>query len=91
MQQTSAELREIADAIDTRGGFAGAADCGRIGRSAAAKRLDQEAVTLAMAAHVRHTEMRYDELLTHGIDRWEARDRVRQDTDHTLRRWRGAS
>jgi hypothetical protein len=61
---------------------------GRVGRSAAAKRLDEDAVQLAVAAHVRHTETRYDELLTHGIERWEARDRVRQDVDRALARWR---
>jgi hypothetical protein len=62
---------------------------GRVGRSAAAKRLDEAAVTLAVAAHVRHAETRYDELLARGVDRSEARDRVRDDTDRTLRRWRG--
>jgi hypothetical protein len=35
---------------------------GRVGRSAVAKRLDEEAVRLAVVAHVRHDETRYDEL-----------------------------
>src|SRR5262249_50106604 len=43
---------------------------GRIGRSAAAKRLDEEAVQLAVVAHVRHDETNYDELLARGLERW---------------------
>jgi hypothetical protein len=64
---------------------------GRVGRSAAAKRLDEEAVTLAVTAHVRHTETDYDKLLTRGTERWDARDQVRRDVERVLRRWRGAS
>jgi hypothetical protein len=64
---------------------------GRVGRSAAAKRLDEEAVTLAVAAHVRHTETNYDALLTRGTERWEARERVRPEVDRVLSRWRGGS
>ncbi|UCF98332.1 MAG: DUF2293 domain-containing protein, partial [Spirochaetaceae bacterium] len=41
----------------------------RIGRSAAGKSLDKEAIRLAVTAHVRHTETRYDELLTGGEER----------------------
>jgi hypothetical protein len=62
---------------------------GRVGRSAAAKRLDQEAVQLAVAAHVRHVETGYDALLARGTERGEARDRVRQDVERVLRKWRG--
>lgn len=64
---------------------------GRLGRSAAAKRLDEDAVQLAVAAHVRHTETGYDELMARGIERRDARDRVRPDVDRVLRQWRGAS
>jgi hypothetical protein len=49
---------------------------GRIGRTAWAKRLDEEAVRLAVVAHIRHAETPYDELLMMGHDRWEARDIV---------------
>ena len=49
---------------------------GRVGRSAAAKRLDDEAVRLAVIAHVRHAETEYDELLGRGVDRFDARGRV---------------
>jgi hypothetical protein len=61
---------------------------GRVGRSAAATRLDEEAVQLAVVAHVRHEETRYDELLVRGVERREARDRVREDVDRVLSRWR---
>jgi hypothetical protein len=61
---------------------------GRIGRSAAAKRLDEEAVQLAVVAHARHAETHYDELLARGVERRDARDRVRKDVDLVLSRWR---
>jgi hypothetical protein len=61
---------------------------GRVGRSAAAKRLDEQAVQLAVVAHVRHEETRYDELVARGVERWDARDRVREDVDRVLSRWR---
>jgi hypothetical protein len=61
---------------------------GRIGRSAAAKRLDDEAVQLAVVAHVRHDETRYDELLARGVERRDARARIREDVDGVLSRWR---
>lgn len=46
---------------------------GRVGRSAAAKALDVEAVDLAVRAHVRHTHSDYDRLLARGLERLEAR------------------
>ena len=61
---------------------------GRVGRSAAAKHFDEEAVRLAVVAHVRHDETHYDELLARGVERWDARDRVREDVDRVLSRWR---
>lgn len=61
---------------------------GRVGRSAAAKRLDGEAVRLAVVAHVRHEETPYDELLVQGVERRDARDRVRENVDRVLSRWR---
>jgi hypothetical protein len=63
---------------------------GRVGRSAAAKRLDEDAVHLAVAAHVRHEQTPYDELLARGVDRRAARDRVREQVDRVLARWRKA-
>lgn len=61
---------------------------GRVGRSAAAKRLDEDAVQLAVAAHVRHEETAYDELLGRGVERWEARRQVAEQVDSVLARWR---
>lgn len=63
---------------------------GRVGRSAAAKRLDDDAVRLAVAAHVRHAETGYDELLADGVERHLARARVRKQVERVLARWRDA-
>jgi hypothetical protein len=59
---------------------------GRVGRSAAAKRLDEEAVRLAVVAHIRHTETDYDALLIKGYDRQDARSEVRREVDRILSR-----
>jgi hypothetical protein len=64
---------------------------GRVGRSAAAKRFDAEAVRLAVTAHVRHAETDYDELLSGMVDRMEARDLVRDRVDKVLNQWRSGS
>jgi hypothetical protein len=60
---------------------------GRVGRSAAAKALDENAVRLAVQAHARHVETRYDELLADGVDRHEARATVAAALDAVLRTW----
>jgi len=60
---------------------------GRIGRSAAAKSFDEAAVLLAVAAHVRHRETNYDELLAEEWDRGDARAQVRHQVDEVLRSW----
>jgi hypothetical protein len=62
---------------------------GRVGRSAAAKQLDEDAVRLAVAAHVRHAETRYDRLLATGQERWEARAEVQGDVYQVLNQWTG--
>ena len=64
---------------------------GRVGRSEAAKRFDEESITLAVVAHVRHTKTAYDDLLMRGIDRHEARTLVRDKIDRVLEQWQGAS
>jgi hypothetical protein len=61
---------------------------GRVGRSASAKELDEEAVRLAVAAHIRHTETKYDELLDQGLERWMARDEVKFEIQDVLERWK---
>src|SRR5438876_6089394 len=50
---------------------------GRVGRSAAAKSFDEDAVRLAVIAHIRHRETNYDDLLGKGWDRSEGRAEVR--------------
>lgn len=60
---------------------------GRIGRSAAAKEFDPQALRLAVVAHIRHEHTRYDELLMRGIERDEARARVRDEMEDVLRKW----
>ena len=57
---------------------------GRVGRSAEAKVFDEEAVRLAVIAHIRHSETSYDELLASGHDRWEARALVQGEVDRKL-------
>lgn len=76
-----------AEAISRHAGTRGS---GRIGRSAAGRALDEQAVTLAVVASVRHEETRYDELLMSGLAREQARDRVRADIDRVLDRWRSS-
>lgn len=60
---------------------------GRVGRSSAAKSLDEKAVTLAVVAHIRHAETNYDELLIKGLDRSEARQVVYDKVQKILRSW----
>ena len=70
---------------------AGARGSGRVGRSAAGRALDPDAVTRAVVASVRHADTRYDELLMSGVPRQDARDRVRSDIDRVLDAWRRKS
>jgi hypothetical protein len=60
---------------------------GRVGRSAAGRARDEEAVRLAVVASVRHQDTPYDELLMSGVDRADARDRVQDKVDAVLEMW----
>jgi hypothetical protein len=60
---------------------------GRVGRSAAGRSLDEEALTLAVVASVRHEDTDYDLLLMSGISRHEARDQIRETVDRVLASW----
>ena len=60
---------------------------GRVGRSAAGRALDGQALALAVAAWVRHRHTRYDELLMGGQERAAARSQVREEMDKVLDRW----
>ena len=60
---------------------------GRVDRAAFAKKLDEEAIRLAVIAHLRHTETDYDEYLMRGYERGEARDLVREKIGQQLEKW----
>jgi hypothetical protein len=61
---------------------------GRVGRSAAGRALDEDAIVLAVVASIRHQDTGYDSLLMKGVPRDVARDRVRSDIDRVLTAWR---
>ncbi len=60
---------------------------GRVGRSAAAKSFDEQAIRLAVVAHIRHAETPYDTLLAAGYDRWDARAQVEGAVARVLDQW----
>ncbi len=60
---------------------------GRVGRSSTAKAQDAEAVKLAVIAHIRHAETDYDILLAKGYERYDAREKVRQQVEEVLGKW----
>jgi hypothetical protein len=60
---------------------------GRVGRSAAAKAFDEEAVFLAVRAHVRHAHTDYDGLLVRHGERGLARMKVRARVEEILDAW----
>ena len=76
---------ERATAIARHTGLRGS---GRVGRSAAGRALDEDAITLAVAASIRHQDTGYDALLMSGMPRDAARDRVRDAIDRALTAWR---
>jgi hypothetical protein len=61
---------------------------GRVGRSEAGRNLNERALTLAVAAAVRHNHTGYDELLASGINRAAARQRVDAKVQEILAAWR---
>ena len=63
---------------------------GRVGRSAAAKEFDENAIRLAVRAHVRHQYTRYDELLMHRVNRMEARAETAARVSEVLEQWENA-
>ncbi len=60
---------------------------GRVGRSAAAKILDEAAIRLAVVAHIRHRETNYDNLLAQGLNRTDARDLIRNSVNQIVDGW----
>jgi len=71
---------EIARHAATRGS-------GRVGRSAGGRALKHDALQLAVIASIRHQDTPYDNLLMSGIDRSEARERVRDTVNGILEAW----
>lgn len=61
---------------------------GRIGRTAAAKDLEEEAIYLSVRAHIRHVRTEYDELLLRGFDRSSARAHVEERIQDVLTQWK---
>ena len=61
---------------------------GRVGRTAAGRALEEEALRAAVVASIRHRHTKYDRLLMSGWDRRDARDAVRDDIDRALEHWR---
>ena len=60
---------------------------GRVGRSAAGRSLDEEALTLAVVASIRHEDTDYDSLLMSGASRAEARDLIRETVNRVVASW----
>jgi len=67
---------------------AAARGSGRVGRSAAGRALDRDAVCLAVVASVRHVDTDYDALLMSGVDRESARAHVYQRVEDVVNAWR---
>ena len=67
---------------------AAARGSGRVGRSAAGRALDRDAVRLAVVASVRHVDTDYDALLMSGVDRESARAQVHKRVEDVVNAWR---
>ncbi|MFD8497245.1 DUF2293 domain-containing protein [Amycolatopsis sp. NPDC059657] len=74
--------RSIAEHAGTRGS-------GRVGRTAAGRALDENAVRLAVIASIRHEDTPYDDLLMSGVPRADARERIRDEISAVLVGWGG--
>ena len=61
---------------------------GHVGRSAAGRALDPEALELAVVAAIRHEDTPYDSLLMSGVERELARAQVRGQVARILDDWR---
>lgn len=77
-----------ADRAEAIARHAGQRGSRRVGRSAAGRALDPEAVTAAVVASIRHEDTPYDDLLMAGVLREDARTQVRSAIDTVLETWR---
>jgi len=64
---------------------------GRVGRSKSGRSLEEEALRLAVIAHIRHCHTRYDDLLLQGEDRTQSRRAVRDEIRKIMEQWMGKS
>lgn len=93
VQQFANKIRELFPRMET-GREQGIAEhacmkySGRIGRSSAAKSLEENAVLLAVIAHIRHRETNYDDLLGKGWERSDARSAVVERIDEVMGSWK---
>jgi len=78
-----AEARHIAAHTALRGS-------GRVGRTEAGRKLDSDAITMAVQAAIHHRHTNYDELLSQGVERADARHAVSEQVDLVLESWRWA-
>ncbi len=76
------DAREIALHTAVRGS-------GRVGRSAAGRKLDKNALPMAVIAAVRHRYTKYDQLLARGVERAEAREVIAGEIGEILDAWLG--
>jgi hypothetical protein len=67
---------------------AGRRGSGRVGRSAAARAFDEDAIRLAVHASIRHLDTDYDQLLMSGVPRTEARARIAATIERMAADWR---
>lgn len=74
------EARQIATHTAERGS-------GRVGRSAAGRDLEPDAIRLAVRAWIRHQHTPYDSLLMQGVERHQARARIEAKLEATVQRW----
>ena len=78
-----AERAAIAEHTAVRGS-------GRVGRTQAGRALEQDALTAAVVAAVRHKHTNYDALLAKGLDRPRAREQVAEKIGGILAIWRNS-
>jgi hypothetical protein len=75
------QARAIATHTSVRGS-------GRVGRTSAGRTLEEDALTAAVIAAIRHRHTPYDQLLMRGYSRTEARRAIRDVLDRVLESWR---
>jgi hypothetical protein len=75
------EARAIAAHTSVRGS-------GRVGRTSAGRALEEDALTAAVIARIRHKHTPYDRLLMHGYSRRDARNAIRDAVDRVIEFWR---